>query len=710
MQLIFIKNNNLRKLTLPKKIQGNFWITDLDENGIEKNIINVEARDGKWHLISNLDVYYVEKNIKIPSIELSNYSFYTLKNKTNYIYIYCCPLLDDTYKYYEIGNDEITIGKDANSTIHYTISFFQDVEANLISKGNFLQLTPNNNSTLGVFVNNTRVYYPTTIENGDYIFISGLKIIYVVLKDKRALIVNNIPAKVTNHLKEIPKIEIQNSFTKEEEDIEVNLYSDDNYFHKKPRFIELLEEYNIEIDAPPNENSQNKQPFILMIGPMITTSMMSLMYGYNAVVQLRSNNGNMSSAIMSIVMCVAMLAGTLVWPMISRRYEQKRSKKMEILRQKKYGEYLENINKNINDEVINQQNILISNNPNVNEAQETILNKTVDLWQRRVEDSDFLTFTLGYGNVPMKINIKYPEEHFTMEEDKLKTIALNLGKEKKYLTNVPITFSLRDNNILAVIGNLRVVNDYLKKILIQLIAYHSYDNLKIIVLTNEDNQFYWEKIKSLPHLYSDNKDFRYYGTNTEEYKEILYQLDSIINQRKNTKDNNEQQKLWNPYYLIITDCFKAIRNFEVVNQIFDNKDLGFSMLILNDKISTLQDQCQDFINIDGDQGELFKTILNTENILFKIDNTPIQIEACSKTLANIPIEITSTSDGQMPNKVGFLEMYNVGKIEQLNIENRWKTSNPMLTLGAPVGIGKSGEKVIFYLWLLIITLTKSNLY
>ena len=66
---------------------------------------------------------------------------------------------------------------------------------------------------------------------------------------------------------------------------------------------------------------------------------------------------------------------------------------------------------------------------------------------------------------------------------------------------------------------------------------------------------------------------------------------------------------------------------------------------------------------------------------------------CVKKLANIPIEITRSQEGKLPNKYGFLEMYDVGKVEQLNSLSRWEKNNPILTLQAPVGIGKSGEKL-----------------
>ena len=39
-------------------------------------------------------------------------------------------------------------------------------------------------------------------------------------------------------------------------------------------------------------------------------------------------------------------------------------------------------------------------------------------------------------------------------------------------------------------------------------------------------------------------------------------------------------------------------------------------------------------------------------------------------------------------------MYDIGKIEQLNAQNRWKKNNPILSLAAPVGFGKSGERMV----------------
>ena len=63
---------------------------------------------------------------------------------------------------------------------------------------------------------------------------------------------------------------------------------------------------------------------------------------------------------------------------------------------------------------------------------------------------------------------------------------------------------------------------------------------------------------------------------------------------------------------------------------------------------------------------------------------------CIKRLANIPIEIEK-ENSSLPTMLSFLEMYDVGRIEQLNIIEKWKNSNATKSLQAPIGIDKNRE-------------------
>ena len=71
-------------------------------------------------------------------------------------------------------------------------------------------------------------------------------------------------------------------------------------------------------------------------------------------------------------------------------------------------------------------------------------------------------------------------------------------------------------------------------------------------------------------------------------------------------------------------------------------------------------------------------------------NTEIDMYKCSETLFNIPIEIAK-ENSNLPTMISFLEMYDVGKVEQLNITNRWKSNDPTKSLQAPIGVDKNRE-------------------
>ena len=123
-----------------------------------------------------------------------------------------------------------------------------------------------------------------------------------------------------------------------------------------------------------------------------------------------------------------------------------------------------------------------------------------------------LTFSLGTGNSTMKVEIDYPEEHFTMIEDNLMEKMKEIGNYNKTLEKVPIPFSFRDNYISAIVGKEKLQNEIIDNIMLQAMTFHSYESLKIAVFTTRDNSKKWEKYKSMPHLWSNGKEMRFFAT------------------------------------------------------------------------------------------------------------------------------------------------------------------------------------------------------
>lgn len=691
MRVSLIKKEKISNLLLPSIIKGNYWITDVDNHGNIKNLICIEASDNKWKLVGNEEISILENNNILPYTYLVEDKFYILKTALDEkLIIYCSNTFDLSFQTYNISEyQEITIGNNIANTIYYN-------SLNLIDKHAIIKYENNNYKLIqnGItYKNGLLVNESTTLENGDIIFIMGLRIIleiknnipYLTVNNPRNLVSTTLNIKEDNNIKD-------ESYEELNEELDITLYTDDDLYHKKPRFLREVETLEIKVDPPPEKQVSGEKPLLLTIGPMLTMSMISLMSAFNAINNMLVNNTSLTQTLPTLIISGAMLCGTLVWPTISRKYEKKMQAKNEKMRQLKYKKYIETKRTLIKEEITKQRNILNDNYPLTSECEKIILSKMTRLWERRIGDNDFLTINLGLGNKEMKIDIKYPEEHFTLQEDNLNNVARELGEEPKQIKDVSIQTSLIENNIFGIVGNYNQSKNYMSQLFVQIMAFHSYDDLKIILLTSDDKKNNWNYLKILPHTFSNDKQIRFFATTKEEYKEIFYILEKLYTERSNEENNKKETK---PHYLIVTDNFKSVRNFDFIKKLINAKNqTGFSLIILTEKLTNIPDQCKSFVNIYQEKAEFYENKVNSKVINFKTElNTTYNYYKCAKTLSNIYIDIENEIEGQLPSKVGFLEMYDVGKIEQLNVLNRWKKSNPIVTLSAPIGIGKSGEKI-----------------
>ena len=72
MVVNLIKTDRMFSLTLPEKVKGQFWLNDFDEKGSLRQLISIEAIDGKWWAKSNKKVSIIgEGSSKIEKSELS---------------------------------------------------------------------------------------------------------------------------------------------------------------------------------------------------------------------------------------------------------------------------------------------------------------------------------------------------------------------------------------------------------------------------------------------------------------------------------------------------------------------------------------------------------------------------------------------------------------------------------------------------------------
>ena len=694
MKITVMKSDKIINFILPPQIHGNYWITDKNKSGKDRNFINIVENNGKWQMLSNYEVNIYENGEKKDFVDLEIGKFYLLKvEREEDVLVYCSDVYSKNTVQLSLKSDaEITIGSKSACHIQYNNPYIDEEHAKLIYKQGVWHI--NSLSPKAFYINGEKISSKKLV-NGDVIFIMGLKIIVI----KNNLIINNIDKiKVDSTLFTESRYAKQNAKEFPEKDEEVSMYKDSDYFFKAPRFRNNPDKITLNIDPAPQKEEEDKTPLLFSMGPMLTMGMTSAVSAYTAINSVVTNNRPIKEALPSIVMAVAMLMTMILWPTLNRIYRNKQFKKREKMRVEKYTEYIESKRKFIRDVMKMQTTALIESFPPVDELKKIILFKRTNLWEREKDQDDFLKVRVGTGTEPVNIDIRYPEEHFSLQVDDLKSVTNKLVNDSKDLVNVPITISFVQKYISALVGESPVIEKICYGIILQLIAYHSYDDLKIVFFTNEEKSKFWDFAKVLPHCWNEDKTVRYFAKNVDDMRQISSTLEAEFQGRafrqneSNFKETNYRS--YKPYYLIITDDFKNARDIEIVKNVLDQKsNYGFSLFVLNDKLTNLPNECMNFVCIGhNNRGVIFEDELVTnkqKKFVADYDST-LDLTECAIKLANIPID-TVKDEASFPKAISFLEMYNVGKVEQLNSYNRWQVNMPINSLQAPLGVDKQGN-------------------
>ena len=708
MRVILEENKELLTLNLSKEVSGNYWIRDSKKD----NLVNIEAIDNKWILKSNNEIKilkninYKENEIltnvnQVDKIELANFlTFYIYELSSKIIRkIYVLPTCDETIKQLVIDFSKIqsiTIGNDKKSMLNYSNNNFIDKQIEISFENNMCKIK-NNNIKVNMYINNV-LEVEKYISSGDMVFIEGL--MFTIIGN--ILLINN-PNNLLfyDSLKFAKRILPENpnkDYTSEQENF-VEAFNKSEYFQRPPRFRRSIEEKEFKVDPPPQSNLRNNEmPLIYTLGPMILMGTTSLMSGITAVMNVISGNASFKENAPSIITTITMMSSMLVFPMLQKHWNKSNQKKLEKKRRRKYKNYIDEKRSQILQEIEIQKQILIENNVDLIGVSNVILNKQRTLWDRKIDHSDFLNVRLGIGNVKPKIKVNIPEESFTMDEDDLKDLQSELFNSIKDIEGVPVTIDLAQNRLVGLVGEYSFAKKFIDGIILQLLAYHSYDMLKIVVISSREKVNTWEKYKNLPHFWNNSKTFRFIGIDSDDINKVSNTLVQKLNERlsllgdKNNNIDDVLYKRFKEYYLIISDEVDYLKNTSIFNELLKvDENLGFSLLVVTDKLDRLPNECSMFINVEPNNSGIFENeLVSTNQRTFIPDIPNFNMNLCYLTLCNIPVDIAA-GKFDLPKTYSFLEMYDVGSVKQLNILNRWKNNNVIQSLAAPVGINEQGE-------------------
>ncbi len=686
MKVTLFLSTELFNFKLPYFVSGNFSF-DAYEN-VDSKLINIEARGNEWVLYQTEDTKIIVNNQYVEQVVLvENHFYYLEKEKTKYL-IYVSALgFKGLNAYSYVDNSCFTIGNTTSNHIQYVCSYINGLTLKIEYKNN--QLTLQKTGNVYVYINKHIMEQNfMQLKYGDELEVYGLHIIFL----RNIFLVgslNNISITEKDAIKNFAFPKLNTPENKEIKDID--LYKENDYYSKSPRLRRVITTKEIQLSAPPKNGNSQELPLILVIGPMLTMGLMSLTMLMNTLMRIQNGETTYQSSWPQLVTSGAMLVSMLVWPLVTQWYNRRQKKKIKEEITIKYTKYLSDKKRELEKEREQQKIILYENLIPLEDCLQIIQNKNINFWDKRNDQSDFLVVRLGIGREFLDVTINYPEEGFTIEENDLKDKADALVQDFRYIDNVPLGYSFYENKITAIMGVLSKSTYFTQNLLLQFITFYSYEDLKIVLYTNEKREKDWKFLRFLNHNFSNERDFRFLSTNKETSKELSNYLNVIFHIRKETGKSDETP--YKPHYLIVIDGWDSIYQNDVMKKLTEEEeDLGFSIVIIENRMGRLPSKCNNFISLDGGSSKVLKNAYNEQvQMIFNEEiHYNIPMLEISKALSNIPIEF---EDGfkELPNAISFLEMERVGKVSQLNILNRWNTNDSTSSLRAEIGVDERGD-------------------
>lgn len=716
MQVALIRKKHILKDFLPKNIIDKYWIVD---KSLEKDnkLISIEF-SGSDYVFTNSAyselIDYADISISNNSLEYSGNSAYAsetileanhsypvfLKKSKEVCMLYCMPDYDNSFTHVDINTtSEITVGSDSKNTIVYSAPFVNKIHAKIVKEKNKWTVI-NNDSAFGVYVNDFPVYSnKKNLFNGDVLFIMGLKIIVM----GNSMYINSPNNSVSLNPEALMISKIRNSELKNE-DINKKLQiltekNSINYYSKAPRMLPPIKVEKIKIDSPPEVADDNHRPMFLALASSLAMGIMMISSLTSSIQGIVRGTASTFESVIGLVSSLAMLIAMIVIPIIEIKWDSKTSKDYEKKRQKRYTLYLSNKYRRIESIKKKQKQYLMQNYLSSAECLKVISGNSPRLWERNIYDSDFLSVRIGLGNVPLQINLEYPQEKFAMVDDNLVSALNSLANNSKNIPEAPVCLSLAENTISAIVSSdLDYSLKYMKNIILQLITLHSYADLKLVFLVDDKTSREWQYVKMLPHVWDNSNQTRFFADNIDDMNSVSQFLVEEIQNRSSEENKGADYLSFSPYYLIITDNYKKVESLGIFSELAKSKiNYGFSLLCLSEDVYSLPSSCKVFMSInENGKGVLYNNNPNSNQMTeIKIDSlVTVYFEKVTQKLANLQVK-TKKGATSLPSSYTFLEMFDVGKIEQLEVLRRWQKNDSTLSLKAPIGVDSNG--MIIYL-------------
>ena len=686
----------ISQAALPDEMRGAYWLRD----AIGVPVAFAEAREDAWMISAVQGGQLVVPGHPGPLVlQPDESAIVSARRGSDAWTVVCRPATegDKVTRIFGFSQDaRISIGRAQGNDIVYGSPYVSSHHATLLfAAGRFSVMDPG--SPNGVFVNGMRVASGglMALAPGDVLSILGLRVtigdgLISLNNPEDALCLGEIPGLVPYAPPPAP--------VERTADEGGSWQADDaspenrSFFYPALRIMRTVERSQFTVDAPPQPETEDDTPIAMRVGPSLVMVMASMMSASVSLMLVMGTGGSMLRAVPLFGMALAMLAGSVVWPVANKRFQHRRHLSREAQRRGAYSQYVGRMRAQIKREAERQREILEENRLAPEACLRAAREHNAQFLSRAPQHADYLELRLGVGDVPLEADIRFPETRFEAQEDDVREALDAFAREKICIEGAPVAHGLIGQHALGIFGETDFTDALARNLLIQICALHSFADVKVIILADESTSPAWAFAKHLPHLFSNDGSMRFYASTLDEANVLSMWLEKMLEVRRRATSYDAREA--DPFVVLFCPSKRIYDQSRIVKDVLALKEnRGFAVIACARRLHELPVQCQALVGqAESGEAHLMNRTAAGERVSFQPD-PPVSIEEAQRFVLDVSTVRLDLPDeeGHLPERLSFLELFGVSNVSHLNVADRWRESNASHSLAACVGVDASGN-------------------
>lgn len=445
-------------------------------------------------------------------------------------------------------------------------------------------------------------------------------------------------------------------------------------YRRSPRVIKRTMEEKVSLISPPDKEKISKGE----LATIIITPVMSVVATI-AVSILMPRGPYVFITIMTSLISTTMAV-------TKYRSDKKVKSETNARKETAYENYLLKTRETLEEYRNREQEAILYHYPTIKELEYQVDMFSSRIYERDRTDDDFLQVNIGYQKDRSNITVTLSNNELDIDENPLLEEAKQIKEIYEYIDNKPITIDLKSAHV-GLVGDKEDIHKQIKQIIAQLTFFHSYHDIEIIMLYNENYKDTFDYVKWYPHVRINAINVRGNIYLEKVRDQVLGSLAQIMKQRRDKRDERKREGAFTPHYVIFIDDYFLIMNHSIMEYLQEETtNLGFTLVFSAKQKADLPENIHTVVMIEDSY--VNRLLLNNREMINAIVHSPqidkINVETMARNLS--VLQHQKGIQSYIPESITFFELYHVEKPEQLNIKQRWDTSDSHKSLSVPLGV------------------------